>query len=185
MSDELPRCRLCSVPYGADHPRTCPLWDVLMSEAEWRRLHGPRPADMTTTRLASALVRYGVIDESAIEDPNGYDGGTTLEALALAARDLSAAGPHLESDRPEHAELYAACMAYRHDFGLLDFDAQTRLRDEALRWYEAWSKAAPRLAPEHVDDLRRCVAFFERAVTFDGKTQAAAIRAALAALGEG
>jgi hypothetical protein len=30
-------------------------------------------------------------------------------------------------------------VSYRHDFGLLPYDEQTRVRDEALRWLQVWS----------------------------------------------
>ena len=40
-----------------------------------------------------------------------------------------------------HANILHACMAYRHDFGLLTYDEQTRVRDEALYWLKAWQKA--------------------------------------------
>jgi len=61
--NELPRCRLCLVPYGVPHPRTCPLWDVLLSEADWRRLHGTRlePEYVSALRaLREECVRGGM-----------------------------------------------------------------------------------------------------------------------------
>ena len=44
---------------------------------------------------------------------------------------------------PSHADLYNACLSYRHDFGLLSFDEQTRVRDEALYWLRAWGHTLP------------------------------------------
>ena len=56
---------------------------------------------LTTELLGEALVRHGVIDEAAVTDPDGYDGGRTRDALALAACDLSEPSPRLA---PEHVE---------------------------------------------------------------------------------
>ena len=44
---------------------------------------------------------------------------------------------------PSHNDLYNACVSYRHDFGLLSYDEQTRVRDEALYWFQAWSHVLP------------------------------------------
>ena len=44
---------------------------------------------------------------------------------------------------PSHSDLYNACLSYRHDFGLLSFDEQTRVRDEALYWLRAWGHTLP------------------------------------------
>lgn len=44
---------------------------------------------------------------------------------------------------PSHADLYNACMSYRHDFGLLSFDEQARVRDQALYWLRAWGHTLP------------------------------------------
>lgn len=38
-----------------------------------------------------------------------------------------------QPERDYHAELYSDCLSYRHDFGLLTYDEQTRVRDEVLR----------------------------------------------------
>ncbi len=45
--------------------------------------------------------------------------------------------------KPSHDELYNACLSYRHDYGLLSYDEQTRVRDEALYWLQAWSHMFP------------------------------------------
>lgn len=104
--NELPKCRLCG---GAPHhyrsgyaecdTAGCAMRGVVMTDDDWRRLHGPRGL-ITSASLGAALVRHGVIDESAIDDPDGYDGGHTVDALAMAAREL--AGPRLA---PEHLDV--------------------------------------------------------------------------------
>lgn len=33
----------------------------------------------------------------------------------------------------------SVCMFYRHDFGLLSDEVKEKLRQEARRWYKAWS----------------------------------------------
>ncbi len=43
---------------------------------------------MTAADLASVLCRHGIIQRDAIEDPEGYDGGATMDAVALAAADI-------------------------------------------------------------------------------------------------
>ncbi len=46
---------------------------------------------MTTADLASILCRHGLIQHESIEDPEGYDGCATMEAIALAAEEISVA----------------------------------------------------------------------------------------------
>jgi len=43
---------------------------------------------LTLTRFQNALVRYGVIDAAAIDDPEGYDGEQTLRCVADAFDEL-------------------------------------------------------------------------------------------------
>jgi hypothetical protein len=62
--------------------------------------------------LAQALITHGLVDESAVYDPDGYDGGVTLERIYRLSRDLlvipgptaePAALPHdVVLDRAEH-----------------------------------------------------------------------------------
>ncbi len=110
MADELPKCNVCKqAPVRLDGSRVSHI--CVTSEAYWRRLHGPRHV-LTTERLGEALVCHGVIDEAAVADPNGYDGGKTLGALALAARDLAEHGQRLA---PEHVEELRACAEWHGD----------------------------------------------------------------------
>ena len=43
---------------------------------------------MSGEELANLLVRHRIIDPSAVEDPEGYDGYTTLDRVNAAAREL-------------------------------------------------------------------------------------------------
>ena len=43
-----------------------------------------------TAGLAWALVRSGAIQEQAITDPEGYDGGSTMHAVSLVASGINA-----------------------------------------------------------------------------------------------
>jgi hypothetical protein len=42
-----------------------------------------------TIKLAELLVRHGIVDDSAIEDPQGYDGGRTLRQIAELEKELN------------------------------------------------------------------------------------------------
>ena len=55
---------------------------------------------------------------------------------------------------PSHADLYNACLSYRHDFGLLSFDEQTRVRDEALYWLRAWGHTLPQFKANAANEPR-------------------------------
>lgn len=48
---------------------------------------------MTTNQLAAILVRHGIIQEAAWEDPENYDGGTTAHAIAEAAHEIPTLSP--------------------------------------------------------------------------------------------
>jgi hypothetical protein len=39
--------------------------------------------------LAEILVRHGIIDRCAVEDPEGYDGGETMRHVGTAAKEIS------------------------------------------------------------------------------------------------
>jgi hypothetical protein len=41
--------------------------------------------------LAGILVRHSIIDPSAVEDPEGYDGGITMLRVREAAKDITKA----------------------------------------------------------------------------------------------
>jgi hypothetical protein len=43
---------------------------------------------MNPTDLASILCRHGIIQREAIEDPEGYDAGATMDAVALADAEI-------------------------------------------------------------------------------------------------
>jgi hypothetical protein len=94
MTDKLPRCKLCGAAAAmycdvvSCSNRNCTMYAAWFTEDEWRRLHGPQP-ELTGVRLGDVLVRAGVIDAAAVEDPDGYDGGQTVAALAMAARELA------------------------------------------------------------------------------------------------
>jgi len=111
MTTDLPRCGEV-VGFDSDaHTITLRVETMPDGLAIGDRLHGPRHV-LTTERLGEALVCHGVIDEAAVADPNGYDGGKTLGALALAARDLAEHGPRLA---PEHVEELRACAEWHGD----------------------------------------------------------------------
>ena len=87
MTTELPTCKLCGQkPTQLSGGRVSHI--CVVSEAEWRRLRGPRRA-LTGTRLGDVLARHDVIDAAAVEDPDGYDGARMLNSLAMAARELA------------------------------------------------------------------------------------------------
>lgn len=55
-----------------------------------RRRNGrPAPPRFTLHQLEGVLVRRGITHEAAVEDPDGYDGGQTIEAIRLAYEDLT------------------------------------------------------------------------------------------------
>jgi hypothetical protein len=120
MNDELPRCKLCGSEFRAIHDQSCRLAMVILTEDEWRRLHGPQP-EMTGARLGDVLVRAGVIDAAAVEDPDGYDGGATVNALAVAARELTEHWPRLARETLRRlrdiAELMDQCGAFTDSHG--------------------------------------------------------------------
>ena len=39
-------------------------------------------------RLANLLVKHGIVDPCAVEDPDGYDHGRTLDAINCAASEI-------------------------------------------------------------------------------------------------
>ena len=39
--------------------------------------------------LATILVRHGIIDQAAIEDPDGYDGGQTKKRVLDASNEMA------------------------------------------------------------------------------------------------
>lgn len=43
----------------------------------------------TSADLADILCRHGIIQRAAIEDPEGYDGRATMDAVACAAEEIS------------------------------------------------------------------------------------------------
>jgi len=44
---------------------------------------------ITTRTLADILVKHGIVDQDAVEDFEGYDGGLALQNITLAAQDLN------------------------------------------------------------------------------------------------
>jgi len=46
---------------------------------------------MNTADLANILCRNGIIQREAIEDPEGYDDGATMDSVARAAEEISIA----------------------------------------------------------------------------------------------
>jgi len=44
---------------------------------------------------------------------------------------------------PSGSDIYNACISYRHDFGLLPIEEQTRIRNEAVGWLRAWGHTLP------------------------------------------
>lgn len=50
---DLPKCKLCGSDFRAAHDQSCALAMVILSEDEWRRLHGPgmEPEHVATLRL--------------------------------------------------------------------------------------------------------------------------------------
>lgn len=44
--------------------------------------------NLTSERLASLLIKRGVIQEAAISDPDGYDGGRTVDAINAVVAEL-------------------------------------------------------------------------------------------------
>ena len=54
-------------------------------------------ARLSAKTLASILVRHGIIDPCAIEDAEGYDGGTAALRIINAAQEISeAVAPNAE-----------------------------------------------------------------------------------------
>ena len=45
------------------------------------------------TKLANLLVKHGIVQSVAIEDPEGYDKGATLEGIANVAEELNKLTP--------------------------------------------------------------------------------------------
>lgn len=45
---------------------------------------------ISAPELALLLVRFGIVQESAIEDPEGYDRGATCHAIKLVAEAINA-----------------------------------------------------------------------------------------------
>ncbi len=41
---------------------------------------------------------------------------------------------------PSPAQLHSACLAYRHDYGVMDEHAREPLRTTALEWFKVWQK---------------------------------------------
>lgn len=44
---------------------------------------------------------------------------------------------------PTQAEIDAACLFYRHDFGLLRDETKETIRWDAKEWYRTWAKVRP------------------------------------------
>ena len=42
----------------------------------------------TTDELAGLLVKAGIVQQAAIEDPEGYDGGETIDSIGKVAEEL-------------------------------------------------------------------------------------------------
>lgn len=80
---------------------------------------------LTTELLGEALVRHGVIDEAAVTDPDGYDGGRTRDALALAACDLSEPSPRLA---PEHVKELRGVLRCHSGMGSCDCELCKAIR---------------------------------------------------------
>lgn len=47
----------------------------------------------------------------------------------------------LQHREPTETEIFDACMAYRHDFGLLEPHQQVAWRLIATDWLDSWKKA--------------------------------------------
>ena len=62
------------------------------------------------TKLANLLVKHGIVQSVALEDPEGYDKGATLEGIAKVAEELNKLTPE-ETALVEAVENHVAFRA--------------------------------------------------------------------------
>lgn len=63
-------------------------------------------------------------------------------------------------EKPNEAQIASACLSYRHDYGLLPPDLQTRTRIEACEWLRAWQKEGFGCDKDEV--IERCAAVVDQ-----------------------
>lgn len=141
-------------------------------QAENERLRGAH-AEITGARLGDVLVRAGVIDAASVEDPDGYDGGHTVDALAMAARELADDAAQPLPQPPLSADDIEALRNLAADPMLAPCDRD--VLDRVL----VGATARPTVSPAVIAALR------EAAAQPEYGSIGIAIRAALEALGEG
>jgi hypothetical protein len=97
---------------------------------------GNEEQEMTTKELADILVRGGLVDPRAVEDPEGYDGGETMCEIGIEAQEII--------DPPELAALAKAAIDWSNfqEFALSTPQSayvrtMGKLQDAAIRYTEA------------------------------------------------
>lgn len=58
-----------------------------------------------------------------------------------SAQDRRSACDGLLSAEPTRAQVFDACLSYRHDFGIMDKEKAMSLQYEAMEWLRCWRKA--------------------------------------------
>lgn len=89
---------------------------------------------------------------STLVDPKDISSAITLrERWKVSAEIRDRAARLIKFDQktclltfePSGSDIYNACLSYRHDFGLLTIDEQSRIRNEAVGWLRAWGHTLP------------------------------------------